>query len=250
MKDQLVEAVGRSRSAKLDEILGALSRDRLKELCREFKLDDSGKEKAAIVDRLVNGKAAAREAVSSTTARVAAQALQRLGAGIRRRRARLLARSSASTAWSGTSGARPTSCAGRSTSDYKNFIFGLLFLKRLSDRFDEECEPLVAEGARPRAITTSTSSSSRSGRAGRRSRRPPPDLGEVLNKASRGARRGERSRSKACSPASTTTTSASSGDARNRDNVLHRLVLHFSKVEPAQRPTSPSRTCSGARTST
>ncbi len=26
------------------------------------------------------------------------------------------------------------------SSDYKSFIFGLLFLKRLSDRFDEECE--------------------------------------------------------------------------------------------------------------
>jgi type I restriction enzyme M protein len=26
------------------------------------------------------------------------------------------------------------------SSDYKNFIFGLLFLKRLSDRFEEECE--------------------------------------------------------------------------------------------------------------
>jgi type I restriction enzyme M protein len=33
------------------------------------------------------------------------------------------------------------------SSDYKNYIFGLLFLKRLSDRFDEECDALVAEGA-------------------------------------------------------------------------------------------------------
>ncbi len=45
VKDQLVEALGRSRTAKLDEILGALPRDRLKELCRGFGLDDSGKEK-------------------------------------------------------------------------------------------------------------------------------------------------------------------------------------------------------------
>lgn len=35
------------------------------------------------------------------------------------------------------------------SSDYKGFIFGLLFLKRLSDRFEEECEQLVAEGADP-----------------------------------------------------------------------------------------------------
>ena len=32
------------------------------------------------------------------------------------------------------------------SSDYKNYIFGLLFLKRLSDRFEEEAEKLIAEG--------------------------------------------------------------------------------------------------------
>ena len=30
--------------------------------------------------------------------------------------------------------------------DYKNYIFSLLFLKRLSDRFDEEVENAVAVG--------------------------------------------------------------------------------------------------------
>ena len=35
------------------------------------------------------------------------------------------------------------------SSDYKGFIFGMLFLKRLSDRFDEDCEALVAEGGDP-----------------------------------------------------------------------------------------------------
>ena len=32
------------------------------------------------------------------------------------------------------------------SSDYKTYIFGLLFLKRLSDRFEEEAEKLVADG--------------------------------------------------------------------------------------------------------
>ena len=32
------------------------------------------------------------------------------------------------------------------SSDYKNYIFGFLFLKRLSDRFEEEAENLIAEG--------------------------------------------------------------------------------------------------------
>src|SRR3989304_7366703 len=30
--------------------------------------------------------------------------------------------------------------------DYKNYIFSMLFLKRLSDRFDEEVEKAVREG--------------------------------------------------------------------------------------------------------
>ena len=34
--------------------------------------------------------------------------------------------------------------------DYKNYIFSILFLKRLSDRFDEEVESAVALGCRPR----------------------------------------------------------------------------------------------------
>ena len=64
--------------------------------------------------------------------------------------------------------------------DYKNYIFSILFLKRLSDRFDEEVESAVALGvARDVALTvdaartgTSTSSSSRSLPAGRPF--PPP----------------------------------------------------------------------------
>ena len=32
------------------------------------------------------------------------------------------------------------------SSDYKTYIFGLLFLKRLSDRFEEEAEKLIAKG--------------------------------------------------------------------------------------------------------
>ena len=32
------------------------------------------------------------------------------------------------------------------SSDYKNYIFGLLFVKRLSDRFEEEAEKLIADG--------------------------------------------------------------------------------------------------------
>ena len=35
------------------------------------------------------------------------------------------------------------------SSDYKNYIFSILFLKRLSDRFDEEVEAAVERGSLP-----------------------------------------------------------------------------------------------------
>ena len=36
------------------------------------------------------------------------------------------------------------------SADYKNYIFSILFLKRLSDRFDEEVESAVATREVPR----------------------------------------------------------------------------------------------------
>ena len=56
---QLVDALVRSRRAYLDDILQTLSLDRLKELCRAFDRDDSGRKKADLAARLM-GRAAAR----------------------------------------------------------------------------------------------------------------------------------------------------------------------------------------------
>jgi hypothetical protein len=52
-KDSLVNAVAASKKATLVAFLPNLSRDRLKELCRALDLDDSGREKSALVDRLL-----------------------------------------------------------------------------------------------------------------------------------------------------------------------------------------------------
>ncbi len=53
MRDQLIDAAAASRKVELGAVLGDFSRDRLKELCRALGHDDSGKEKAPIVARLV-----------------------------------------------------------------------------------------------------------------------------------------------------------------------------------------------------
>ena len=52
---QLIDALALSRKARIDEILQALKRDRLKDLCRALGLDDSGRAKAEIVARIIRG---------------------------------------------------------------------------------------------------------------------------------------------------------------------------------------------------
>lgn len=59
-KDGLVETVSSSRRATLDKFLSLLKRDRLKELCREFDLDDSGRSKDEIANRLIKGGATSK----------------------------------------------------------------------------------------------------------------------------------------------------------------------------------------------
>jgi type I restriction enzyme M protein len=118
------------------------------------------------------------------------------------------------------------------SSDYKNYIFGFLFLKRLSDRFEEEAEHLIGKGenedvawadpdehqffvperARWKAIAKLTM-----------------DVGDALNKACA-----------ALEEANATlegvllgidfNDSRKLGDGKQRDSVLHRLIGHFSEL--------------------
>ena len=144
VKTELVDALAGSRKARLDEILPDLSRNRLKELCRAFGLDDSGREKVEIAARLIGntaGKAAPAKDGGDTAPQPApsppplsdtpdlfpevlsvAQLEQYL--------------------WSAADILR----GSIDSSDYKTYIFGLLFLKRLSDRFEEAAEKLIQEG--------------------------------------------------------------------------------------------------------
>src|SRR5438045_1213128 len=113
-------------------MLGLLPRDSLKAVCRALGLDESGKEKVVLVERLVgspvakngatpNGETAGADAVSVPEGKLTTEALERY-------------------LWSAADILRGQIDSG----DYKNFIFNLLFLKRLSDRFEEEATKLEA----------------------------------------------------------------------------------------------------------
>ena len=55
VKDELVEAIARSKKATLVALLEKLPRSTLKDVCREMDLDESGREKAVLVERIVGG---------------------------------------------------------------------------------------------------------------------------------------------------------------------------------------------------
>ena len=67
-KDDLLEAVASSKKATLAEVLPDLSRERLKEVCVALGLDDGGREKATLIERLVGtGKAGAEAPTPAAT---------------------------------------------------------------------------------------------------------------------------------------------------------------------------------------
>jgi type I restriction enzyme M protein len=127
------------KAPALAELLADLSRDRLKEICRALGLDDSGKEKAAILARIAGEKAPSQPPAKPARANGAPQQIE-LPLG-----EKLTIDKLERYLWSAADILR----GSIDSADYKNYIFGLLFLKRLSDRFDEECESLVAAGDDP-----------------------------------------------------------------------------------------------------
>ena len=134
---------------------------------------------------------------------------------------------------SSTSGLPPTSCAGSiDSSDYKTYIFGLLFLKRLSDRFEEEAEKLIAKGFSETVAWRDQDEHeffvpdrARWGTIQKRA----TNIGETLNKAYV-ALEEQNSALEGVLAGIDYNDEHKLGDARNRDTVLARLVQHFSQV--------------------
>jgi type I restriction enzyme M protein len=229
-KDDIIEALAGSRAVRLDQALGGLPRDRLKEMCRGLGVDDSGKEKAVIVERLVGAKAEASEATQAKASPEPRSPAESKTNGKATEPVELPPGEKLSIdrleryLW----GAADILRGQIDSSDYKNFIFGLLFLKRLSDRFEEECDALRAEKADPDDPDEHEFFVPKRARWSEL-QKIPANIGEALNKA--------------CSALEEKNTPLEGvlagidynderklGDARNRDNVLSRLVQHFSRL--------------------
>ena len=145
VKAQLVDVLAGSRKVRLDELLPELSRNRLKELCGALSLDDSGRKKADLVARLVvpapvlkTGGSQAPPAVSRPAAETPAPKAGNQGATTGHE----------AELWRMADALRGSMDAA----EYKHVVLGLIFLKYISDAFEEvhaRLEVEQHEGADP-----------------------------------------------------------------------------------------------------
>ena len=116
------------------------------------------------------------------------------------------------------------------SSDYKGFIFGMLFLKRLSDRFEEECDALRSQ---PNADPDDPDEHDFF--VPKRARwseiqRIATGVGETLNKACAELEQ-KNDKLEGVLAGIDFNDERKLGDAKNRDSVLSRLVQHFAKLD-------------------
>ena len=224
VKAQLVDALAGSRRARVDEILVALSRERLKELCRAFGLDDSGRKKADLVARLMGptgstkSDGAAGPPVPSRSAGDTSKPSEDV----------LSVAQLEQYLWSAADILR----GSIDSSDYKTYIFGFLFLKRLSDCFEERAEKLIAEGV-PAEVAWTDRDEHRFYVPNRARwstiQTRATNIGEALNKAC-AALEEDNVKLEGVLAGIDYNDERKLGDAKNRDTVLARLVQHFSEV--------------------
>lgn len=228
VRDGLLDVVTSSKKATLAEVLPALSRERLKDVCLALGLDDGGREKALLVDRLLgrtNGAAvsttngsAKRTGNGGAEGGIAASIDLTVGE-------KLTIDKLEAYLWSAADILR----GSIDSSDYKGFIFGFLFLKRLSDRFDEEVEAL-------RSVPNSDAEDpdEHDFFVPKRARwsalqKVAVNVGETLNKAA-AALEEANPKLDGVLAGIDFNDERKLGDSRNRDVVLGRLVQHFSRL--------------------
>ncbi|MCA9650768.1 MAG: SAM-dependent DNA methyltransferase, partial [Myxococcales bacterium] len=244
-KDELIDALARSKRASYEVLLGELSRKELKEICRAHGLSDKGKEKAGILERIL-GREAPEDAPPLAEATPAPRkkgkkkaSRAKAGEGTRAEPQQLAIEIPSDRLltvaelerylWSAADILR----GSIDSSDYKNYIFGLLFLKRLSDRFEEEAEKLVAEGEDPAIAWEDPDEHQffvpRRARWGELAK-VATNVGEALNKACLALEEANPEALEGVLAGIDYNDANRLGETKHRDQVLGRLVQHFSKL--------------------
>jgi len=151
VKDEVVDALASSRKAPLDDILGGLSRNALKDICRQLGLDDSGKAKAEIINRIA-GRGGSGRSNGHTNGRGDGKTARLSDTEARAGSTRTVpAEKREPTAMTLTLpqlerhlfAAADILRGKMDASEFKEYIFGMLFLKRCSDVFEARFEEIV-----------------------------------------------------------------------------------------------------------
>ena len=120
------------------------------------------------------------------------------------------------------------------SADYKNYIFSMLFLKRLSDRFDEEIEAAVAAGVPREAALTDMDE--------HQFALPPEahwnqicstpmNLGEAMNVAGSAIEEANAGRLDGVLGGTNWNDETKLGSPVNREGIIRRLLNHFSDLD-------------------
>jgi len=127
------------------------------------------------------------------------------------------------------------------SSDYKNYIFGFLFLKRLSDVFEEEAERIEAreieDGTPPDEAKTIAweDPDEHQFHVPKRARwseirKVPHNIGEYLNTACAALEDNNCTKLEGVLAGIDFNDERKLGDTKARDSILGRLIQHFSKI--------------------
>ena len=120
------------------------------------------------------------------------------------------------------------------SADYKNYIFSLLFLKRMSDRFDEEVELAVTAGV-PRDVAISDMDEHQFAVPKPAHWRQVCDttmnLGEALNVASNAIEEANAGRLDGVLGGTNWNDDNKLGSPANRESIIRRLLNHFSDLD-------------------
>ena len=142
-KTHLIDALIEAENVPIREVLEDLYRDTLKELCRKFGLDDAGRRKADLAARLLGS---GEELMGNGGS----------GGDTRRRERQIRKEQDGSAARAGGNGATTGYEAelwamadalrgSMDAAEYKHVVLGLIFLKYISDAFEERREAVLAE---------------------------------------------------------------------------------------------------------
>jgi type I restriction enzyme M protein len=225
-----VDALIRSRGIDFAELLTRLSREELKSVCEALDLPNDGREKRLFIERILGVKEATassriEQAIQQTDGKKIDMASE-VPVAIEIDTTKKLSREQLERyLWAAADILR----GSIDSSDYKNFIFGLLFLKRLSDRFDEECEALVKEGIDPEQKDEHQFFVPKRARWSQ-IQKAATNLGDLLNKASEALEEENSEALEGVLAGIDYNDERKLGDTKNRDSLLHRLIQHFSAV--------------------